>query len=207
MNIVKEEIQIILNKSITENDFIERVIHKLDNNKKELKDFLFYYFYVRLERYLLINYFTEKNNIDLLEDIDYLIPIKNRKLMISKIQNEMDFLIPKPELSWSQFFIISGLLLIPLVIIMFFVIMYVELIFLLYEAILSGFIFILILTVPYVIYLIKPSFFLIYNIPNVKTFNDFINEIVNINIILFQINDYCETRKVLSYWYKNGTIA
>lgn len=206
MNIVKEEIQIILNKSITENDFIERVIQKFNNNKYELKDFLFYYFYVRLERHLLINYFSEKNNIGLLENIDYIIPINNRKLIISKIQNEMDFLIPKPELSWYQFFIIFGLLLVPLVIIISFLIMYVELIFLLYEAILSGFILILILTIPYVVYLIRPSLFLIYNIPKVKTYNDFIIEIVNLNIIFFEINNYCKTKKVLSYWYKNGTI-
>lgn len=181
-------------QSKTIDEFVDEVISLFKKDRNLYHTFLKEVFFVRLERYFLLNIFPEKNSISQDMDINLLIPIPERKQMLLELQNGIDLLTPRLVLPKWKFFMMLGLILVPILAIVSLAIYDPSFLIVIFELTFFGGLILYIFSLIVIIHFIKPTFFTGSYLLGIRNFSDLVREIVILNYVFFEINDFEKTR-------------
>lgn len=186
-------------ESIDSDDFAKRVISVFKKNENKLEFFLFEHFDTKVRNALSEIYddVDFKNN----SHIQKIIPKRNRKVFLRNLEGKTNIVMPRPVMSWFTFIFSISLVLIPVIIILYFSLLSKEFFFVSLVILTSGGVFILFILLL-IVHFLNPSLLSSNDLPRVKTYLDFITELVKINKHIYKINDFRLTRELLLLSYK-----
>ncbi|TRX46290.1 hypothetical protein FNH22_31180 [Fulvivirga sp. M361] len=187
-------------------EFEQKSIDLFRENVKVFSDFLYLAFYLRVERYLLLKRFPEKNGIGREESVDIYFPPSKLNESLNDLQANIDLIVPRPTFPKWKWLVILISVVVPIILLTSLFIYSPEILLVILEVNLVGGLLIALLSILLLIIYIKPAFFRIDSLPNVKSFDDFILKILEINRIFFEINDYEKSRNELRAMYENPVI-
>ncbi|MFW5701291.1 MAG: hypothetical protein ACOCWM_06330, partial [Cyclobacteriaceae bacterium] len=189
----------IASESIDSDDFVNKVISVFIRNENKFDFFLFQHFKNRIK-----NGLAELDANLIFNDnfhIDKVIPKENRKNFLRKLEEKTDLVMPRPVMSSLTFIIAFSLVLIPFIVIVYFSLKSVEFFIVTLIILTSGGLFLLFILLI-ITHFLCPNLLSSNDLPSVKTFSDFINEIVKINKHFYRINDFRLTKELLALQYK-----
>ena len=190
----------IYEQSNSREEFISSCTSIFSKNRSFFEKFLKLVFYSRIRQLLVSSKESDEEKIFLDDLLIKYFPNQSDQDYF-ELQSGLDLIIPRAKYKkWKDLVLISSLLL-PLIIIITILIIDSKYFFVLFELSLLGLLVPILLSVLVVVYMIAPNTFKVKKFPAQYNLGGFINELVSINLIFFEINRFEKSRFELNRLY------